>query len=380
VSKLLVRPFLQAVAHDRPPVLEDRLFDSDIDWLLAHGLGPLVQWLTRDQDVTVPAGRERLRGAELAARVTTAELVSRCEDACAVLWGAGIRCTVLKGISYAERYYPAPHLRTMGDIDLLIGPNRLQDAESVLLENGFVYRDDEPADRASRHHGPPLRHAASGVVIELHRALQPQENPASREAPLNLTDDLGRIQLSYQLGNTEVSVLRPEAELMLLAAGWCRDLRTFGGLPGLQRPLFDTVFLIRGTPDLDWDVVLDWAKGTFGGACLAVLLSTLDRHGAFNGPQSVAESVVTGQPFVDRRSLTLIHEVIDRHVLSRRPVATVVSPGNAGIVLRTLIAPRPAWRNQLSLPGAILFPPGNPDRWRPGFQLRRLLAVLRKPS
>lgn len=53
------------------------------------------------------------------------------------LEGAGVACLVLKGAALATRYYPAPALRPMADLDLLIRPADLPRALGCLREGAW---------------------------------------------------------------------------------------------------------------------------------------------------------------------------------------------------------------------------------------------------
>lgn len=74
---------------------------------------------------------------------------------------AAIPAVILKGTSAAV-YYPDPFRRTMGDIDLLVPPESFDQTLELLLQKGYVCKDDkEEARHSTLIHG--------GATIELHR-------------------------------------------------------------------------------------------------------------------------------------------------------------------------------------------------------------------
>ena len=77
-----------------------------------------------------------------------------------ILRDAGIHFAILKGCASAM-YYLNPALRSMGDIDVLVGKNDYSRAKTLLLSNGyeFLHKEDE--------RNIPLK--KNGIVIELHR-------------------------------------------------------------------------------------------------------------------------------------------------------------------------------------------------------------------
>lgn len=84
----------------------------------------------------------------------------------------GIFCVVLKGVS-ASVGYPVPELRKSGDIDLLIEPDNINQAESLLEKNGFIKNDEQHAN----HH--VSYGSEEGIDIEIHTMIaEPFDNNA----------------------------------------------------------------------------------------------------------------------------------------------------------------------------------------------------------
>lgn len=97
-------------------------------------------------------------------------------DLAAILDAAAIPFLALKGARLAWRDYPAPGLRPLRDIDLLVAEADVQRAFAALEAAGLVPadgEDDEAHAEALEHdkHLPPLWHRKRDVLVELHHRL-----------------------------------------------------------------------------------------------------------------------------------------------------------------------------------------------------------------
>jgi hypothetical protein len=348
---------------------------GSVEWLVHGGLGPLLYRLRPTAGFqSAPGADALLHGAELTSRVLTADLIAAVEDIIIALHSAGTEPTLLKGISFASRYYEEPHLRIMGDVDILVPPDSIDRSIEAVRHLGFETIQDAGH---SLHHAPPLRQPGRDIHLELHHALLPPTSAAAAEAPLHNASINGE-RVVGRFTSTTTGYLTPECELMLIAAGWCRDLAGRLGLRGTPRPLADVVALVRSCGDaLDWDRIERWSHGSFNGACAAVVLTYLASIGAWRGPAGLPARLARAQPFVNRASLRVIHAIFDRHVLRHARPGRVLSPNVLENVLDSLLSARPAWRNLAHVPVNTAFPRREPRRFRPGFVLRRMGAPFR---
>jgi hypothetical protein len=79
----------------------------------------------------------------------------------AAMSSAGVRVCLIKGAGYARTLYATPAERPMRDVDLLVQPDRRDDARRVLASLGFA-----PANAPALHHAEPW--TSSGIAIDLH--------------------------------------------------------------------------------------------------------------------------------------------------------------------------------------------------------------------
>jgi hypothetical protein len=371
-TRALLPALLRALSNGEPR-LADGADSADIERLVESGLGPLLHRLRPANGFKAEPGSEALlHGADLTSRVLTSDLFAAIEEIVIALRSTGLEPTLLKGIAYASRYYPEPHLRMMGDVDVLVPAGAINDSVGTLRGLGYVTVEDRGQ---SLHHAPPLRHPERKVYVELHHALLPSTSAAARDAPFD-TASIDNETRESPFGSTTARFLSPELDLMLIAAGWCRDVAGRLGLRITPRPLVDAVVLIDSC-DVDWDRVANWSRDSFAGACLAILLTWLERHDAWRGPATLTATLVERQPFVNGTSLRTIHAIFDRHVARGRRPGRFLSLDVLETVLDSLIAPRPAWQNIAHVPLNVAFPRREPRRFRPGFVVRRLSAPCR---
>ena len=177
---------LAKAKHGLLGMLGGRAPAADTDWptiaamAAAHRLEPLLSWRADKFGWAIPEGIGiDWDQARRTTALQTLGFQAALRLAGARLDAAGIGWVALKGVALAWRDYPAPELRPMRDIDLLVARADVLRAAEVLAAVGFVMpQADERADAAAvaealrqDKHLPPLEHAGLGVTLELHHAL-----------------------------------------------------------------------------------------------------------------------------------------------------------------------------------------------------------------
>ena len=400
----------QSVAFVHPFALGRPLGEAEIAWAIQAGMGPLLHAATREAPERVPeALAPRLEGADRWARVQSAdaldaaaEIIDRCADRASPL-------TLLKGISICGQYYPSPHQRFLGDLDLLVEPEDVPAVTGALDELGYQPPEAAPVrDYTAHHHLRPVLHPRTKVCVELHTGLFPPSQGLDR-GPFSPAALRGERRPST-LDGRPVFRLSPELQIPYIASHWALDFVPAAG----ARALLDMVLLLRGEADrLDWARLLGWLEDPRIAAHLQLMLSYLEARELVELPPELradwrrvavlnplALRILTGM--VDRyqvRGLMQRVPSIARSGLRESPsgvaargrfrsrlgtLREAVASGNfRGLLLildtitweRFLVRPRSAW-NLLLVPWCLLFPPGDPDRFLPGHQLRRLGGVL----
>lgn len=139
---------------------------------LAHIVGEALQKLG-----ALPEGSvgEALQKQRMLAVYRRAGLDHELSKASALLEEGEIPFIPLKGAVLAA-LYPAPHLRTSCDIDILVHQADLARAQALLTENGFTF------DKKGSH--DVSLYSKGGVHLELHYTLIESKMAATMEKPL----------------------------------------------------------------------------------------------------------------------------------------------------------------------------------------------------
>lgn len=140
---------------------------SKLNLLLAeavrHGVaGALIQALPEEARPIVQSLEATLHAIDMVQVYEGPVLLRRMTE-------QSIPCIPLKGWVIRDAY-PLPHLRNMGDLDLLIPSEWLPEAEQVMLELGYVREQEHFTDYHVCYSKPPC------LTVELHIRLTAEEH------------------------------------------------------------------------------------------------------------------------------------------------------------------------------------------------------------
>lgn len=186
------------------------------------------------------------------------------------LAGAGVRAMVMKGSAVAERY-PAPGLRPMDDVDLLVAPDEHAAAADALRQAGW---------RTTPRQGPVYSLGLShpempGLPVDLHRELAVGAEQVFRLSAA----DLWRVATSVTVFGASALALPPEMELLLIATHAGKPFHNFDRLLWAV----DAAVII-GADTIDWNRLEEIATRADARSALAVLLGQAQRLGATSPP------------------------------------------------------------------------------------------------
>lgn len=102
------------------------------------------------------------RNAVLSSAMRNEKLMRAQDKLLSLMANTGIPCIILKGSSLSVNY-PKSEMRPLGDIDMLIRPEDVEKARSLLRENGF----NDPETNHPFH----IDFYGNGIVLELHYAV-----------------------------------------------------------------------------------------------------------------------------------------------------------------------------------------------------------------
>lgn len=304
----------------------DEVQDREIRWALEGGLGPLLYRATAKRNCCMSESwRNRLMSEDLSARARHAQLARAATEVIDVCHDMGIRVTLLKGISISDQYYPAAHLRPMGDIDLLISAGEYEALEQALSRLGYT-RDPAFVLGAGSHHGFPLCDPRTGVWVELHTALFPLRE-GLHCGRLFDPARVATLSVASSFHGRQVFRLSAELQLVYIAYSWMRDLTLDGIHPSFLATLFDAVYLLKRVDKaLNWTDLLAWLESDMATASLYAMLAYLNRHGLARTPDPILSCLASRQNIVGPLQLRLIHQVLDRFLLAGRPFVSVLPP------------------------------------------------------
>ncbi|MCI0427997.1 MAG: nucleotidyltransferase family protein, partial [Nitrospiraceae bacterium] len=330
---------IRAFSQDRRDLELAAFDDQTLTWAQDVGIGPLLLrtvGLTR-QNAPSSTHRKALLSADLTARVLCGMLLDATEEVLDSASENAHAITLLKGISICEDLYPEPHLRTMGDIDLLVDPGMQRSIECLLYKLGYHQRSEYPPEfYVNHHHSMPFYHLERPICIEVHTSLFPVEMTVARDKVF-LPEYVGRQRVSFVFRGHLARRLRPELQLVYICSHmaerltWSREPLAF----------IDLILLLRkyGT-ELDWENIVSSLEGTVAASHTYVLLSYLSKHGLARIPPQVLEVLRTTQKCVNRITLPLLHRIIDRYLLRRPLFTSVATKQTVGITWATLLRPR----------------------------------------
>lgn len=256
---------------------------------LRHELGPMLHWaLHRGGVATADPGFRPLSASVTAAAARYALALSVHAAVEAALEQAGLPRIWLKGFALAHTVYPRPELRPMLDLDVLVPPDRREEALRALLAAGF-YEDIPPVFAGFRqevhHYHLRLRRAAQ-VPVELHYMLGSPAHLALSDAGL---DWFWRQTQRCALGAAGFAVLTPEAQLVQVAG----HLAFHHGHERLiLRRYLDVHLLATGSPSLDWEAAAAAAAAVGWSGELGQALSLARAHFHTPLPPGLLEGLV----------------------------------------------------------------------------------------
>jgi len=350
---------------------------------LHGGLGPLLYHATRDRvEGAPPAWRDRLKSADLTAQVRTGNLCDTAEEIIDACQEIGVPVTLLKGISISDQHYPAPHLRPMGDIDILVPGVDAQSVESAILRRGYSRMADFQLDEDS-YHGVPLVHPEREVWVEVHTGLFPNSSRLRRNGLFGPSNIAAQSIASTYHGR-RVSRLTDELQLVYIASYWIRDLSMHGIHPTYVIPLLDAVYLLKASRQtLDWDGLLGWLDNDMAIASLYIMLAYICRCEFDESAGLILPRLATRQNIVGPREMQVIAFMLDTYLIRGRKFMGSFGerhPMIEATVWNNLLAPGSSAGKLLSLPWNLVFPPWVKDRYRMGYQIGRLARLIRDRS
>ena len=242
---------LALLAHE----IFDQAMDIDastVDWsaVLAeagrHKVTALLYPTIRELDGVPEAIFNKVCGTAITVATASEAMLKEQRRILDLLEARQIPCAVLKGTSVAY-LYPHPELRTIGDIDILVDEENLDEACKALQVDGFA-----PSYTAEKH----LCLQKGAVWVEMHRMVSVfPESEKGRFTKRYMTDALRHTQV-VEISGVRFPMLSDAYQIIALLAHMEQHLATSG--IGLRQVC-------------DWAVTAHALRNCFDGETLALL-------------------------------------------------------------------------------------------------------------
>lgn len=204
----------------------------------------------------------------------------------------GIGLIALKGAALAARYYRSPGLRPFGDIDLLVQPERRDEAAALLRGLGyanFESQDERTLEWSRGYHYHWSFMPERGFFAELHWRLMPPEAGVSLDY-----EGLWKRSQTFNSPAGSVGVLSPEDDLIYLSLHIAKHKMA---IP--LRNLVDIAALLRRSSDLDWEAIARRAEPWGAASSVAATLGTVAHLGLVELPAKAHDYVCAAGPRMD---------------------------------------------------------------------------------
>jgi hypothetical protein len=232
-----------------------------IDWDLLinkaawHRLSTLVSYHMRSPDLSMFVPKpvlERMKSLyyhNLARNIVLQDELSRLLSA---FNNQGIPVIVLKGAALLESIYSDISLRPMGDLDILVQPEHLDQAEAIAFKQGYgflVNHELQELTRQDCRHLANLWHHKKRIMLEIHHHIVSHDEPYY----FNLDGFWARAN-PVTISSARALTLAPEDLLIHLSIKFLLD-RRYQSSNALGQ-LCDISEVIRHYGDsLDWDLI-----------------------------------------------------------------------------------------------------------------------------
>lgn len=370
-------PVLEAVGTGNTSFNLSKLDPSTTREAIKHGLGAVLAHVSRDCPTNSHSPfADDIRAADLTARLLTADVLDAIGHILRASDTNSCRPLLFKGAAMAWLHYPAPHLRTMGDIDICVPLAHQSVFEARLRALGFTQTADMPAEFFEHHHhSMPFWHPQWRVWVEVHTRLFPSQSPLAEDSRFAL-DGIEPYLQNLEVNGAPARVMTNELQLLYTCTRWLEKFNVERGI----FPMLDVVLLIRNPRHmLNWDQVFVMLEGSHPAVTTAMhaMLAYLCRWDIISVPREVLASLATGDKYTNRVSLWILHRLVTIFLIERRAYGRFLTERNVRIIWSALLQTPTPLRNLLRLPYRIAFPPRHPRRFDLAFAAKRLRSFVR---
>ena len=366
---------LGAIAADRTDLDLTCFAATTVQQAIDKGIGPLLFRTTKSNPNSAASTLQPiLHGAEITSRILVHEQLDSLQCILDALGSSARHVTLLKGISTCLQYFPEPHMRTMGDIDLLVTRERQAELEELLRDTGYCQQSAlPPSYYQQHHHSMPFFHPTRKVWIEVHTQLFPPQSHLAQDRIFTRTH-IENNTVPYNFRGLSTNVLRSELEIAYLAAHWGPSFPFPRGL----MPILDMMYLLKvNKTSINWKDFLARLRGSAATPFVYLMLSFLQYQQLCGPGPSVLRRLQYMQKTINDPVLAILLRIFKKYLVDGYTFGRFATFNNVALVWSTLLAPHAANRNLIAVPYRLIFPPEHPHRFSLGLLGQRLRSVLR---
>lgn len=326
-----------------------------IELCLRNGLGPILAdiYLKYD-DLTTTELKKRLLSIELTAKYYAAAHNSALQELLDKLNTCSIRIILLKGINHSKLYYPQPHLRLMGDIDILINKESCSIVTEILYTLGYIQKSEMPDEFYNTHqHLKPFYHPEKDIWIEVHTQLFSLKNNFGQRRlfQLNYIFD-NQIPVSSERGN--LYSLTPELNLVYIITHWVREFRISNSLV----QLVDIAILIKNY-NIDWQVVITSIQSLDAATEIKLVICFLQKHNIIELPTKVLKEITGMSDSAGIIGHAVLNTILLAFIKDNYFITRFVGVSNCGYIWQAYLQDRRSIFNHATAVKNIIFPPNS---------------------
>lgn len=224
-------------------------------------------------------------------------LKERLEESLVALNRANIDVLLLKGSALAATVYDSFAARPMRDIDVLVRPEQVDEARTVMFRAGWALDSEVPDDSSygTHQHLPPLRDLrGSGLHLEIHRSVLPARHP------FRFTDDqIWEAARPISVGAGQAFVMHPihHAAHIAIHFAWLHMARVRAWTT------FRDLDALAGASALDWQGFASFATSIGASSCCYWTLRIGQELADLIAPPAIMRQLEPRMPPRVRRSL-----------------------------------------------------------------------------
>ena len=263
---------ISALRRESPDEAMDEADWDEISRLAQElGVAPLLYSRVQDRPIP-PSALQKLRTAYTHTAMHNTRVYHFLGQALDALSEANVPVILLKGAHLAKCVYGNIAVRPMGDVDVLVTPDKGLTAARVVESLG--YKAVCAATRewiTKRHHLPHFTNEA-GITLEVHAG----PRFVNLRGPISDEEFAGLWERARdaEIDGRRVSALSPEDEILYL----CLHASTADGFRVDLRPILDIAQVVeRYADEIDWDAFIARARkwGYLRAACFTLRLAEM---------------------------------------------------------------------------------------------------------